>query len=243
MLLARKRSLRTDAALLVRDRPITTNGIEHVPRDRPFLLVMNHYERAGMGVWWPAFLVSHAIGETRRDLLVSWLITNRFYRFRLRGVRLPDRLVSWFLARVAARYELILVSRPQAAAMGRAAALRRARRMLNARAPRIIASTPEGERATGVSLARPVPTSGKALAWLSRGDVPIVPVGVCEEADGTLVARFGPPFALAWAGLRDARRMQQVLADTVMMRIAACLPVANRGPYADGPQPADGPAT
>jgi hypothetical protein len=227
----------------MRRHPTAVEGMEHIPRDRRFLLVMNHYERAGLGVWWPAFLVSSALAQSDDEAPVSWLITNRFYRFRLRGVRLPDRLVSWFLARVAARYGLILVARPQSAAMGRALALRRARRLLDAPNPRPIASTPEGERAAGTILARPVPTSGKALAWLAHAEVPIVPVAVYEDAAGTLVARFGKPFTLPWHGLAEARRMQEALADTVMIAIAACLPQTMRGPYAGAAAAGDEHAT
>jgi hypothetical protein len=234
MLLMQPRVLYADATTLLRGRNIAVRGVDRLPAEAPFILAMNHYERAGLGVWWPAFLVTLAIGGSRPGHTVVWLITNRFYRFRLRGTRLPDRMVSWFLARVAARYGLILVARPQAAAMGRAIALRRARRMLEARAPRVVASTPEGDHATGVKLTEPVPTSGTALAWLARGGVPIVPAGVYEDADGTLVAQFGHPFMLPWPGLRDARRMRQTFADNVMRAIAGCLPEANRGPYADG---------
>jgi hypothetical protein len=243
MLVMQRRNLHEDAAWLMRRHATAVEGMEHLPRDRRFMLVMNHYERAGLGVWWPAFLVSSAVGRNEDEAPVCWLITNRFYRFRLHGMRLPDRLVSWFLARVAARYGLILVARPQSAAMGRALALRRARRLLDTPKPTPVASTPEGERAAGTVLARSVPTSGKALAWLARSEVPIVPVAVYEDAAGTLVARFGAPFTLPWHGLAEARRMQDALADTVMSAIATCLPEGMRGPYGNAAAAGDERAT
>jgi hypothetical protein len=66
-------------------------------------------------------------------------------------------------------------------------------------------------------------------------------VGVYEEADGTLVAQFGPPFGLPWHGVKEARLMERTLADTVMLAIAACLPAANRGAYATHPPAAERP--
>jgi hypothetical protein len=61
--------------------------------------------------------------------------------------------------------------------------------------------------------------------------VPIVPVGVYEETDGRLVARFGLPFTLAWPGLHAARAQQGQLTERVMRAIAAQLPPELRGPY------------
>lgn len=231
MLLGRRRSLGEDGARLLRPYPTAVFGLEHLPARGPFLVVMNHYERPGMGVWWPSLLVSRSLLERRGVSSPHWLITNRFYRFRFRGVRFPDRLVGWFLARVGARYGLILVSRPQAEAAGRAVALRQARRYLDAGDPEPIASTPEGEQGGGRSLGHAVPSSGKALAWLSRSSRPIIPVGVYEEAHGRLVARFGPPFTLDWPGLREARAQQAQLTERVMRAVAAELPEGLRGPY------------
>jgi hypothetical protein len=231
MLLGRRCSLGADAARLLRGYPTAVYGLEHLPEGGPFLVVMNHYERPGMGVWWPSLIVSRSLLERLGVASPHWLITNRFYRFRYRGIRFPDRLVGWFLARVAARYGLILVARPRAHAAARSVALRKARRYLDARDPQPVASTPEGEQGGGRKLAHAVPTSGKALAWLSRSTVPVVPVGVYEEPDGRLVARFGPPFTLAWPGLRSARAQQEELTAHVMGAIASQLPPDLRGPY------------
>jgi hypothetical protein len=233
MLRMQRRNLRADARRLLAEHRIAVLGVEHIPRGAPFILVMNHYERAELGVWWPALLVTSVLPDTGGGAPVCWLITNRFYRFRLRGVRLPDPLVGWFLARVGARYGLILVARPPAAAMGRAVALRRARRALDATPARPIASTPEGDHASGPVLSRPVATSGLALAWLSRGEVPIVPVGVYEDAAGALTARFGTAFTLPRSRSRASQQMRDSIADAVMVAIAACLPAELRGPYAE----------
>lgn len=236
MLLRRPGNAGADGARLLAQHPTAVIGLEHLPRSRRFLLVMNHYERPGLRVWWPALLVSRAVWQAPQVApppSVRWLITNRFYRFRLGRIRLPGRLVGWFLARVAGRYGAILVARPAHEAAARAVALRRARRALDGREPQPVASTPEGERGGGRSLVQPVPGSGKALAWLSRGEVPIVPAGVYEDASGRLVARFGRPFLLPWPGLRLARREQEAMAGQVMRAIAECLPLEYRGPYRD----------
>ncbi len=232
MLLGRPRNAGADGLRLLRGRAIRFEGVEYLPRSRRFLLVMNHYERPGMNVWWPAFAVSAAAWEAqgRPALPLRWIITDRFYRYRLWRIPIPQALVSWFLARVAARYGLVLVARSPEAAASRAVTLRRMRCSLEAPDPVPVASTPEGERAGGRTLGEPIPSAGKSLAWLSRGETPVVPVVAFEEA-GTLVVRFGAAFVLDWPGLAEARRQEEPLARQVMDALAALLPPGARGRF------------
>lgn len=224
-LAGRRRSLARDGSELLAARPPVVRGAHHLPRDGAFIVAMNHYERPGMRVWWPAVAASATLGRPE----VRWIITNQFYRFRLFGrFRVPARVVTWVLNRVGAVYGLIMVERRPEGIARRAVALRTMRRHLDEAGCSPVGSTPEGEFGGGPSLREPYPSSGKALAWLSRGRVPIVPVGVSEE-DGHLVLQVGQPFVLAWPGLPEARRQRNALAETVMRAIAGALPPEQRG--------------
>ena len=229
VVLRRRRSLGPDArALLAGRRPRPrVEGIAHVPRGGPCIVVMNHYERPGLRVWWCAALATAALWERRGgDPPVRWLITDRFEGFRFARVRLPNALMAWLLRTIAHAYGLLLVARSEGEAGSRSRVLREARRAL--RGSGTLGVTPEAASGSGPELAEPSPGSGAALAWLSGGAAPLVPVAVFEDADGVLVARFGPAFTLQRAGGEEP-------ATAVMTAIAALLPEQLRGRYrADG---------
>jgi hypothetical protein len=204
----------------VRPRP-RASGVEHVPATGPCVLVMNHYERPGMRVWWAAWLVLVVIAERRGGESVRWLMTDRFYGYRLWGVPIPERAIGWFLRRVAATYGLLAVSRVDAGDRG--ALLRQARRLLHDEAC-VVGITPEAGNAAEDArvLVQPVEGSASAIRWLARapggGRVPVVPVAVYDDPDGALVARFGAP-------------LEEPVED-VMAPVARLLPEGLCGPYA-----------
>ena len=238
VVLQRRRNLGADARTLFagrRPRPLVV-GIEHVPVEGPCILVMNHYERSGLRVWWCASLVTAAVWERRgADPPVRWLITDRFHGFRFAEVRFPDGLIAWLLRAIARAYGLVLVARPEGEQGLRSAALREARRALREPESGVPAPalgiTPEAATGSGPELAEPWPGSGVALAWLSAGRAPLVPVGVYDDETGRLVARFGRPFTLPWSNLREGRASERELASTVMRAISAQLPQQLHGPY------------
>ena len=227
-LLGRRRELWRDGRELLRAVPPTVEGREHLPEGARFVVVMNHYERPGLDVWWPALAVNSTLGPP--DL--RWIITNRFYRYRLLGrIPVPVRLVAAVLRLVAHTYDYVSIERRPEGIAVRAVALRRMRRALDSERPRPLGSTPEAEFGGGVALRNPYPSSGKALAWLSRGEVPIVPIGVSDDGE-RIVLRIGRPFVLEWPGAREARAQRDALATRVMREIAAVLPEAQRGGWA-----------
>lgn len=235
--MGRRRSLARDG---LRDMakwrpPPRVVGDEHIPADGPFIVAMNHYERPGLRVWWAGILVAAAILRRRgEEPAVRWLTADRLYRFRIGPIRAPDALVRWLLALIAYEYSFIPVHRERAGF--RVGALREARAVLRGRGrapPRPIGVTPEGATGGGRVLGAPWPASGIALAWLSRGSVPVLPVGVFEDDAGRMTARFGRPFTMAWPGLRQARRDQAALAAQAMREIAVLVPAGLRREYAE----------
>jgi hypothetical protein len=205
-----------------------------IPSQGPFVLAMNHYERHGCNVWWPVMLVSAIVWQRRRQSPpVLWLVTDRLYRFRVGPFVIPDSLMAWFLRRLAYSYHFISV--PRESVHRHVTVIRRMDRALRGGSTgvllRPVGLTPEGAEGGGRELGQAWPSSGRVLAWLSRGEVPIIPVGVFEDETGRLTARFGAPFLLEWPGNVASRLERKRLADRVMTAIAACLPPELRGPY------------
>lgn len=221
MLLGRRRDAVRDglselARLGVQRR---VEGLEHVPADGPCILVMNHYERPGLRVWWAAWFVLTAVAERRGGEAVRWMVTDRFYGYRLLGVPIPEGLVAWFLGRIARTYGLLPVARADVARRG--PLLRRAYRLLHEERCALGVTPEAGNEGDGRTLVRPVRGSTASIAWLARNAVPVVPVAVYEDGTRTLIARFGQPL--------DA----EDLGTDVLVPVARLLPEELRGPYVD----------
>jgi hypothetical protein len=113
--------------------------------------------------------------------------------------------------------------------------LREAYRVLHSEG-RPLGIAPEGANAEGRTgaLGPAVPGSGEVIAWLSHGEIPILPVGVYDDEDGRLTARFGEPFTLLRRPGGGAERDADALTERVMLAIAELLPGELRGVYAAG---------
>ena len=222
LVLRRRRHPGVDALDMLSGAPRPrVEGIERMPASGPCVLAMNHYERPGLRVWWGVALVTAAVWRRRGDPPMRWLMTDRFEGFRA-VVRWPDAIMAWLLDRIAWAYDYLLVAKPDGDASPRALVLREARRAL--RDGRVVGVTPEAASGSGPELAAAWPGSGAALAWLSGGSVPIVPVAFFEDDEARLVARVGEPFTLDRTGDEEG-------AAAVMGAIAALLPPELRGVY------------
>ncbi len=222
----RRRHAGRDALKMLAGKPCPrVEGIERIPASGPCVLAMNHYERPGLRVWWGVALMNAAVWQHRGDPPMRWLMTDRFEGFRMAGIRWPDAIMAWLLGRIAWAYGHMLVAKPEGDASPRALVLREARRAL--RDGGVVGVTPEAASGSGPELATAWPGSGAALAWLSSGSIPIVPVAFFEDGEARLLARVGEPFTLDRA--RDDEG-----AEAVMGAIAALLPAELRGSYGSG---------
>lgn len=220
------RDLARDAARALRGYPPpSVDGLEHVPRGTPFILVANHYSREGLGVWWTALALTRSVAAPTSAPL-RWLSIDRLEAFRIaRIVPVPSSVSAAVIRFVAARYRMLLVSRVNV--QQRSPMLRDARRALHQEG-HSVALFPEGIRSfAGGVLAEAFDGSGHVLAWLSDGRFPILPAGVYEDASGALRIQFGAPLVLDRRSVRGTN-----VTASVMERIAVMLPDHLRGAYA-----------
>ena len=195
LLLGRRRSFTRDSQLVLdanREYARRIEGLDNVPKEGSFILVMNHYGRRGLRPYHCAMVVTTAVASVRPGLPeIRWAFTSEYLGRHVGPVPIPLWLIRWTFRRVARVYDFVVIPRREELVMGRAAALRRFARTV-AHGP--IGLTPEGLRGTG-PLVEPPPGNGLFLASLSRSGIPLLPVGLWEEGDA-LVARFGAPFEL-----------------------------------------------
>jgi 1-acyl-sn-glycerol-3-phosphate acyltransferase len=138
-------------------------------------------------------------------------------------------MTRWLFGRAARVWGFLLMP-PDARDLARRAAavrmtLEEVRRLFAAGGALGIAPEGQGEDV----LVEPPTGAGRFLLRLAA-DVPVVPVGICEE-EGRLVARFGPAYRLeAWPE-EDKRSEDDRIRREVMSAIAMLLPQIARGPY------------
>lgn len=167
-------------------------GLEHIPREGPFVLVANHYQRKGLWILHTAAAMTQAVVAARGtgDPPVRWMVTANWppWRFGPFSMASPgDRL----LPRVAEVLQCYPVSFSGGNPAYTAASLRRLLREARS-SPVPIGIFPEGVAGAAGVLTDPLPGIERVLVLLRR---PVVPCGVSE--DGRFVLRFGSPVAAA----------------------------------------------
>jgi len=206
-------------------------GLENVPSEGPFVLVTNHYARRGLRTYHCAMFITTVIAE-RRPLspAIRWVITSEWYGYRIGPIPIPVWLIRWVFRRVGKVYGLLVMPRQASRAVGRAAVLRRIARVAQRET---IGVTPEAG-GSGI-LREPLEGSGLFLQALSERGLPLVPTGVWEE-DGTLMVRFGEPFALSVAREGSRQEQDRRAREQVMVAVGRLLPPAYWGHYREAIQ-------
>ena len=230
-LFRKKRSFRQDAVACVRllEPPLLVKGMELIPAQGPFLLVMNHYSRAGFGAWWIALAISAVV-----PLDIHWIMTDA-WTFDQQVMRRPlVPLTRLALRRLASMYSFTLMPAmpPQVGEVAkRAAAVRQVLTFAHYHTQAVIGLAPEGQDFSDGVLGCPPKGVGRFINHLAKSCKKIVPVGVFESSN-QLYLQFGKPFYLAVERAGDVDAMDQRIAWTVMSKIAHELPAPLRGVYA-----------
>jgi 1-acyl-sn-glycerol-3-phosphate acyltransferase len=227
----RRRDLPADvaAALAAVRPPPQVRNDHHIP-EGPFILVLNHYERSGLKVFWSGCLASHAVAQRRaRHKAVRWLMTSEWYNARLGPIPVPVLVSRLLFRRLGRVYGLVIVPRAAERGVGRAAAMRT---ILNVarRSDEPIGLFPEVV-GTG-RLIQPPPGLGSFLLVLSSRGLPTLPAGAFEE-EGRLTVSFGPPFHIDVPRNASRAEKERLASQQVMVAIGRLLPEELWGAYAE----------
>ena len=232
VLLGRRRSFTRDAIGVMRanhNRPRRVEGIDNIPREGPFIVVMNHLSRRGLRPFTCGMALAEAVAGVRPNTAeIHWAFTSEYVDLRIGPVTIPVRLLRWIFGRVARIYDLVTIARREELVMGRATALRQLARLV-AREP--IGLTPEGLESNGI-LIRPQPGTGLFLASLEGHRAPLLPVGLFEDGD-TFVVRIGAPFRIDLPRGVERAEQDRLASEQVMLAIGRQLPPPYLGAYAE----------
>jgi hypothetical protein len=227
----RRRDLPADVAAAlaaVRPRPQVRDD-HNIPTEGPFALVLNHYDRPGLKVFWAGCLASHAVAERRScHKAVRWLMTSEWYNARVGPIPVPVLMWRLLFRRLGRVYGLVIVPRAAERGVGRAAAMRTILNIVRG-SDEPIGLFPE---AVGAGrLIQPPPGLGSFLLLLSSHGLPILPAGAFEE-DGRLTVAFGPPFRIDVARSAPRADKERLASQQVMVAIGRLLPEELWGVYA-----------
>jgi 1-acyl-sn-glycerol-3-phosphate acyltransferase len=238
----RRRDLPADiaAALTAVRPPPQVRNEHHVPAEGAFVLVLNHYERPGLKVFWSGCLASHAVAQRRsRHKAVRWLMTSEWYNARLGPIPVPVLVSRLLFRRLGHVYGLVIVPRAAERGVGRAAAMRSILNIVRG-SDEPIGLFPE---AVGTGrLIQPPPGLGSFLLLLSSHGLPILPAGAFEE-EGRLTVAFGPPFHIDVPRGASRADKERLASQQVMVAIGRLLPQELWGVYAPTIQEALGRGT
>ena len=232
VLLGRRRSFTRDGISIMaanRSRPRRIEGIEHIPREGPFIVVMNHFSRRGLRPFHCGMAIAEAVASVRPDAAeIHWAFTSEYVDLRIGPVTIPVRFLRWLFGRVARIYGLVTIARREELVMGRATALRQLARLV---ATEPIGLTPEGLESNGI-LIRPQPGTGLFLASVEGHRAPLLPVGLFEDGE-TLCVRFGAPFRIDLPKGVARAEQDRIASERVMLAIGRELPPSYWGAYAE----------
>lgn len=219
--------------LLMRTRA-QVEGLEHIPRETPFILIFNHYESHRVAAWWGPLLLAGIVPRARAGTPaeLGFVVVREWVYQSALGRLLKQPFTRFFFDRMARTYGLITVP-PVVGPVGRgegAAGVRRA--IAQSRRPGgIVGLAPEGQTGLGGSLTEPPPGAGIFLELLTHDGRLLLPAGIFER-DARLVLRIGRPFKMTPPASRDKTLRDRQAAASAMEGIAAVLPPGLRGAYA-----------
>jgi hypothetical protein len=239
VLLGRKRAFGADAERLIHGivpEPCVENA-HWIPPEDPLIVVTNHYNRPGYGVWWGIALITAAIAQCRPpSKKIVWLMTNRWtYPDPLRS-RLLTPLTRLLFTRLARTFGFVPTPPTPPQARYTEEGARSVRHILsllgsstNEGKP-MIGLAPEGRDSPDGSLIEPPSGTGRFVLHMARRGLKALPVGVAEIS-GVLTARFGPPFALRSRPELNKAEQDHRASAQVMVAIGTQLPPALWGAF------------
>lgn len=230
-------SLSHDAACLLEHyhpAPRVLNA-HNIPADSPFLVVINHYDRPGLGAWWgiAPILTTIAARRTREPREVHFLMA-REWHFDGIICRIKQPLTRWLFGRFAKTYNCIGL--PPALDWDKyrgqgAMAIRHALALTRRNPPELLGVSPEGNTGKDLGLCQPPHGAGLMLLLLTRDTIPLLPVGIFEDDEQIINVNFGKPFHIAVSRRLSKEQRDCEAARQVMIEIGKLLPERMWGIY------------
>ncbi len=240
VLLGLPSSVSHDAAILVKGIRPTPHvlGTQNIPPETPFVLVLNHYDRPGLGAWWGPLVAVGAVAARRtcepRD--VRALMAREWWYPPGWGRVIKQPLTHWVFGRLAKTYGLVLLppilANNELRGQG-AAGVRQALVLTRGEHPQLIAMAPEGRGSLNQKLCLPPPGAGIFLVLLTHDTIPCLPLGIYEDEQRVLSTKFGPPFQLRVPRQLSREERDRQAARAVMVEIGKLLPERMWGAYGE----------
>lgn len=242
VLLNRPSSISHDAALLLRGaRPAPrVLNIENIPASAPFLLILNHYDRPGLGAWWGGAVIATTIAarcarEIRLVMAREWWYPDGF------GRRVKQPLTRWAFGKIARAYGILMLPPVLEAYRGQGGVdVRRVIAATRGDPPALVALAPEGRTGPNLALCQPPAGAGLFLLMLTHDALACLPAGIFEDAANTLTVNFGAPFKLAAPKNLSKEERDGAAARQAMIEIGKLLPQKMWGVYRGEIQQANG---
>jgi len=234
-LLGRPASLSRTCALMMQDAPVPPRilNAHHIPSTGDFILVMNHYDRPGLGAWWIGALAVTAIAQRRTDpreirgvMAREWWYPKGWRR------RIKQPLTRWAFGQLAKTYGILTLPPVIEEYKGTGAiAVRRVLALTRGETPQLVGMAPEGRTGENLALCNPPEGAGLFLLLLSHNKIPFLPAGGFEDDENRLTVNFGAPFMLDVPNTLPRAERDREAAKQVMVQIGKLLPERMWGVY------------
>lgn len=184
------------------------------------LITVNHYSAPDFQAWWLAIIISAVV-----PVEIHWVVTSGWEDSGwLTG------FTHWLFPQGARILGFTPMPPDPAEVEQRALAVLRVLRHAEHSPLPVIGLAPEGGDSPGGVLGTLPTGAGRFIHLLSQSCPLVLPVGVWKDG-GYINLKFGNPYQLeVLAGLSVLER-DRLVGDTVMRRIALCLPEGLRGEY------------
>jgi hypothetical protein len=230
VLFRRRRSFRLDGLACIRrlEPALQVAGRENIPLSGPCLITFNHYYRPGFDAWWMALAIA-AVTPQELHFVMTGELTYPGKWYAPAGM-----IVSrWLLKRIGRAYGFTTMPpmppRPKDTA-ARASSVRMTLAFVESHPQAMVALAPEGGDQPGGVLAWPPAGTGRFIHLLTRSGMPILPVGVFEEA-GKLCLSFGEAYHPSIPNHLANHEKDRWMAGLTMRAIAGQVPARLRGEF------------
>ncbi len=227
-----------DAAPLlahVRPQPRVLNA-HNIPPEAPFVLVVNHYDRPGLGAWWGIMTMFCAISErrTREPRAIRFCMAREWWYPGGLGRLVKQPFTRWFFGQIAKTYGVIRLPPVLDSGLYRGEAvapIRHAIALTRGSNPQLVGLAIEGHTGPGLALCRPPRGAGLFLLLLTHERLPCLPVGLFEDEQHALTVNFGEPVSLSVPRNLAREERDQAAIRRIMVEIGKLLPQRMWGVY------------